>query len=249
MTPQNLIKHWNEKGPHSAETHLKEAFFCFGEKIKLASSLGAEDQVLTHMAIQLNPNAKIFVLNTGRLHPETLQVLEESKKKYGIHYEIYEPNTKDVQELVAQKGPNSFYESVENRKECCHIRKVEPLKQALKGTEAWITGLRKTQSTTRTQLSAWEWDEGFGIVKINPLIDWTEEEVWAYIKTHNIPYNSLHDKGYPSIGCEPCTRAIQPGEDIRAGRWWWESQDQKECGLHVVDGKLIRKAPEKQVFE
>ncbi len=206
-------------------------------KIPLSSSLGAEDQVLTDMVVKIDPETRIFTLDTGRMFPETYKVLDETNKKYDIKIEIFFPDYKQVEEMVQDKGINLFYESIENRKLCCHIRKIEPLKRAFKGLDVWICGLRKDQSITRFYTRTIEWDEGNGLIKINPLIDWTQKDVWNYIKEHNVPYNSLHDKGFPSIGCQPCTRAIKPGEDVRAGRWWWEQPEQKECGLHAKKHK------------
>lgn len=213
----------------------------YQDKIVLASSLGLEDQVLTHMATSINPKTRIFVLDTGRLHNETYEVLALSAKKYAINYEILYPNTNNVEKMVQKKGINLFYESIENRKECCFVRKVEPLNRILKTTEAWITGLRASQAHSRQDMHVVEWDSNHSIIKLNPLLHWSFEDVKKYIAEHNIPYNKLHDQGYPSIGCAPCTRAIEPGEDIRAGRWWWETPEGKECGLHVVDGKLVPK--------
>ncbi len=210
-----------------------------GQGVMLASSLGAEDQVLTHMAVNASPSVRIFVLDTGRLHPETYLVMAQTQKKYDIKHEIYFPNQDHVESMVREKGINLFYESIANRKECCNIRKVEPLKRALSTCTAWITGLRKSQGVTRTDMKVIEWDAAHNIIKINPLANWSEEEVWTYIKQNEIPYNTLHDQRYPSIGCAPCTRAVSPGEDVRAGRWWWETPDQKECGLHIKDGKII----------
>lgn len=210
-------------------------------KVALASSLGVEDQVLTDMLHKVFPHAKIFTLDTGRLPQETLDCMKATEKKYGFKYRVYHPDAKAVEKMAAEKGPDLFYESVENRKLCCHIRKVEPLQRALKGLKAWICGLRREQSVTRADLNVIEWDETNGLYKINPLIDWTEKQVWDYLRTHKVPYNKLHDQGYPSIGCAPCTRAVKPGEDVRAGRWWWESPDKKECGLHFKGGKAMRK--------
>lgn len=215
----------------------------WGSELIVASSLGAEDQVLTHMAVSHDSDARVFVLDTGRLHPETYDVLAETRKQLSVNYEIYFPDAVAVEEMVSQKGINLFYDSVDNRKTCCGVRKVEPLKRALSTGKAWITGLRREQSVTRTSLDVIEWDAGNNMVKINPLASWSEEQVWDYLKANDVPTNTLHDKGFPSIGCAPCTRAIKPGEDVRAGRWWWETPEQKECGLHVVDGKLVRKSP------
>jgi phosphoadenosine phosphosulfate reductase len=205
-----------------------------GDDFVLASSLGAEDQVLTHMVLMINPKARIFVLDTGRLHQETYDVMAMTMAKYKMTYEVYFPETEDLETLIREKGPNSFYESVDNRKECCRIRKVEPLGRALKGVQAWVTGQRREQSMTRTMLEEIEWDAAHHCLKLNPLAEWTTEDVWAYIEKHDIPVNYLHKKGFPSIGCAPCTRAVKPGEDQRAGRWWWENPDGKECGLHVA---------------
>jgi phosphoadenosine phosphosulfate reductase len=209
----------------------------YKDRIALSSSLGAEDQVLTDMVVKIDPSTRIFTLDTGRMFPETYDVLDRTNKKYDIKVEIFFPEYKQVETMVAEKGINLFYESIENRKRCCHIRKIEPLKRAFKGLDVWICGLRKDQSVTRFFTQAVEWDEGNGLIKINPLIDWREKDVWEYIKKHEVPYNELHDQGFPSIGCQPCTRAIEPGEDVRAGRWWWEQPEQKECGLHVKEEK------------
>jgi phosphoadenosine phosphosulfate reductase len=206
----------------------------------LASSLAAEDMVLTDLILRNKLPIGIFTLETGRLHAETLGVVTRIKETYGYDVALFRPEPQAVEEYVKQHGLNAFYDSVDLRKECCRIRKVEPLKRALAGNKAWVTGQRRSQSTTRANLEVQEHDEAHGLAKFNPLADWSEEDVWYYIRSNGVPYNPLHDKGYPSIGCEPCTRAIQPGEDVRAGRWWWENADAKECGLHIVDGKLVR---------
>lgn len=205
-----------------------------------ASSLAAEDMVLTDLILSTGLPINIFSLDTGRLHAETLSMLDRIRERYGYEVQVFCPEPTDVEAYVAHHGQNAFYESVDLRKECCRIRKVEPLKRALKDKAAWITGQRRAQSTTRAELPVRENDTAHGMLKFNPLADWSEEDVWHYIRSKDVPYNPLHDKGYPSIGCEPCTRAIQPGEDVRAGRWWWESPEHKECGLHMVDGRLIR---------
>lgn len=205
-----------------------------------ASSLAAEDMVLTDMILRLKMPIVIFTLETGRLHQETLGMVDRIKETYGYDVQLHKPEQAAVDAYVQQNGLNAFYDSVDMRKECCRIRKVEPLKRALAGNKAWVTGQRRSQSTTRAELAVQENDEAHGMTKFNPLADWSEEDVWNYIRSNKVPYNPLHDKGYPSIGCEPCTRAIQPGEDVRAGRWWWENPESKECGLHVVDGKLVR---------
>jgi phosphoadenosine phosphosulfate reductase len=205
----------------------------FSGKIVFSTSFGLEDQAITHLIFSKNIPIRIFTLDTGRLFTETYAVWSRTLEMYGKQIEVFAPKTESVQKLVSEKGPNSFYESVENRKECCHIRKVEPLQRALKGNEVWITGIRKEQSANRNDLSSVEWDDKNSIVKYHPLFDWNLEQVKKYVKENNIPYNSLHDKGFPSIGCQPCTRAVKEGEDARAGRWWWEEADKKECGLHV----------------
>lgn len=212
----------------------------FKKKVILASSLGVEDQFLTHQWLAVNENARIFILDTGRLNEETYEVMEKTMQVYNFKYEVLHPDENEVKRLIKEKGSFSFYDSIENRKECCNIRKTKPLKTILGTVDAWITGLRKQQSVTRTDLSLFEYDEVHQILKVNPLLNWTYDEVFKEVKENKIPYNILHEKGYPSIGCEPCTRAITKGEDDRAGRWWWESPDQKECGIHIVDGKVAR---------
>jgi len=216
----------------SAEEILKNALSTFGDKISFATSLGAEDQVITYLLSKIDKSANIFTLDTGRVFPETYDLLHRTVNRYDLKIKSYYPDTNQVEEMVNEKGINLFYESIENRKLCCHVRKIVPLRRALQGMDAWITGLRREQSVTRTDLKIVEWDAGNGLIKINPLLEWTEEQVWDVIKLNNIPYNKLHDQGFPSIGCQPCTRAIEKGEDLRAGRWWWEMPDSKECGLH-----------------
>ncbi|MFZ4263266.1 phosphoadenylyl-sulfate reductase [Sphingobacterium sp. HJSM2_6] len=206
----------------------------FGDKAIFSTSFGIEDQVITQMLGELQGNIKLFTLDTGRLFPETYYVWNRTLDKYKLPIQAYYPQAAAVEEMVSLKGPSSFYESVENRKECCFIRKIEPLKRAIKGYQVWITGIRSEQSDNRDQMDFIEWDEVNQIIKIHPIFYWTLEEVENYLKTNFIPYNPLHDKGFPSIGCQPCTRAIQPGDDFRAGRWWWEDKSKKECGLHVT---------------
>ena len=207
----------------------------FGDKIALASSFSAEDMVITDMLCKVTASPKIFTLDTGRLPQETFDIIEGTRKKYGIEIEILFPDFKDVEKMTTEHGPNLFYESVPNRRQCCYVRKVKPLNRKLAELDAWISGLRKEQSVTRQDLQRVEKDETNNLVKINPLADWTENEVWNYIRHNDVPYNKLHDKGYPSIGCRPCTRAVKTGEDIRSGRWWWEEPEHKECGLHIKD--------------
>lgn len=205
----------------------------FPGKIVFSTSFGWEDQVVTHLIFANNLPIKVFTLETGRLFPETYYVWNRTLEIYQKPIEAYYPQNELLQAMVNAKGPNSFYESVENRKECCHIRKIEPLKRALAGNEIWITGIRAEQSPNREFMDNLEWDEGNQLVKFHPIFNWSLDEVKAYIKQHNIVYNTLHDKGFPSIGCMPCTRAVRAGEDFRAGRWWWEDQSKKECGLHA----------------
>ena len=198
-----------------------------------ANSLGAEDMVLTDLICKAGLPIEIFSLDTGRLPPETYDLMAAVDKHYDLKLKVYFPQSNAVESLVRQHGINAFYDSIEQRKACCHVRKVEPLKRALAGKKAWITGLRAQQAATRNGLPVREFDEGNGLEKFNPLAEWNEQEVWAYIKQNGVPYNALHDKFYPSIGCAPCTRAVAMGEDVRAGRWWWENPESKECGLHV----------------
>ena len=227
------IAKWNEELKEKSAMVVIDFFLQhFGEKIVLSTSLGLEDQVLTEMVLRQNRDVNVFTLDTGRLFPETYDLIARTNKHFGIRMKTYFPKPAEVEKMVANHGINLFYDSVENRKMCCGIRKVAQLPRAFEGVDAWICGLRKDQSVSRFFNSRVEWDANNGLVKINPLISWTEKDVWAYIKDHNIPYNLLHDSGFPSIGCEPCTRAIEPGEDIRSGRWWWENELHKECGLH-----------------
>lgn len=218
----------------TAQEVLEWALKTYGDRVALASSFGAEDVVLIDMLARIDPGSRVFTLDTGRLPQETHEVTEKIRDKYGLKIETYYPDTKAVEDMVTKYGPNLFYKSVDLRKLCCEVRKVEPLNRVLKDLSAWITGLRREQSVTRTAVDKVEIDASHNsIVKINPLADWTEEQVWTYIRENDVPYNALHDQNYPSIGCAPCTRAIKPGEDVRAGRWWWEAPEYKECGLHL----------------
>ena len=214
------------------EEVIKLAYQEFGARVNFATSLGEEDQVITDMISKAAPQIEIFTLDTGRLHQETYDLLSKNQKRYKLNFKIYYPDTAAVEKMVAEKGINLFYESVENRKLCCGVRKVEPLQRALKNVDAWMTGLRREQSVTRKDIELVEWDEQNRKIKISPLIDWSLDDVRRYIEKNNVDVNPLHAKGFVSIGCAPCTRAIKPGEDIRAGRWWWEEPEQKECGLH-----------------
>ena len=207
----------------------------------LASSLSAEDMVITDAILRRRLGIEIFTLDTERLHADTLNVISAIRERYGYELRVFRPDPAAVAEYVSTFGRDAFYESVELRKSCCHIRKVEPLERALRGKEAWITGQRRAQAATRAGLAVQEYDAAHGVVKFNPLADWTEGEVWDLIRERDIPYNALHDQGYRSIGCAPCTRPTVAGEDVRAGRWWWELRDARECGLHVApDGRLVR---------
>ena len=211
---------------------IRELTIRYPGKVVFTTSFGYEDQVLTDMIFSSDLPVRVVTLDTGRMFEETYKVLRSTMEKYGKHIEIYFPPADKVEKMVTEKGPFSFYDSIENRKECCFIRKVIPLKRALDSNAVWITGLRASQSANRSALHEFEWDEGNDIMKYNPLNDWSLEQVKEYVKANHVPYNVLHDKGFVSIGCEPCTRAIRPGEDFRAGRWWWEHNSGKECGLH-----------------
>ncbi len=201
--------------------------------VVFANSFGAEDMVLTDLIGKYFSNIDMFTLDTGRLPEETYSLVKEAEDRYSINIRIYFPESAAVEKYTAQNGPNGFYNSIDARKACCHIRKVEPLKRALSGKGAWVTGLRRDQAITRKDITESEFDIDNGLQKISPLLNWNLSDVWAYLKEFNVPYNALHDKGYTSIGCAPCTRAITPGEDVRAGRWWWENPETKECGLHL----------------
>jgi phosphoadenosine phosphosulfate reductase len=228
---EKLAENFEKKEPKEI---LQWSLDTFHPRIALSSSFSAEDVALIDMLSKINPKFRIFTLDTGRLNQETYSLMDRIRTRYGIQIEVYYPNTASVEKMVREHGMNLFYKSVSHRRLCCKVRKVEPLMRALSGLDAWITGLRREQSVTRTKLKKIEIDEAHrGILKINPLADWSSDQVWDYVKKNNVPYNPLYDQGYTSIGCEPCTRPIKPGEDIRAGRWWWESPEKKECGLHV----------------
>jgi phosphoadenosine phosphosulfate reductase len=227
---QNSLESLAEDGPLPALRLLADHYA--GAAV-FSTSFGIEDQVISHLIFTHELPIRVFTLDTGRNFQETYSTWSRTVERYGKPIEVFSPQTEAVERLLAAKGPNSFYESVENRKECCYIRKVEPLNRALAGQQLWITGIRAEQSANRLDMSALEWDDAHQLVKFHPLFHWTFEQVRAYAQEHKIPVNSLHAKGFVSIGCAPCTRAIQPGEDFRAGRWWWEDQSKKECGLHV----------------
>ena len=219
-----------------APLSLEEAFETLStlgfKNIAFSTSLGQEDQVLTDVIFKNNHPIKVFTLDTGRLFEQTYDILDKTQKKYNKSISSFAPDNNELEALLDSKGPYSFYDSIENRKECCSIRKINPLQKALKGVDLWITGLRASQSNSRSTLSFFSYDDAFGLPKFNPLVNWTLEEVENYLEQNNVPQNSLHKKGFVSIGCEPCTRAVKPGEDIRSGRWWWE-ESKKECGLHL----------------
>lgn len=224
-----LLSFVHDKNPVDGLKLLAELY---PGQIVFTTSFGIEDQVITDMIFSENIKIEIITIDTGRLFKETYKVFSKTIEKYGRDIKTYFPDTASVEKLLSEKGPYSFYESIENRKECCHIRKVEPLNRALQGIKCWVTGIRAAQSSSREDLEMIEIDMDRGIYKYHPLIKWQLGDVEEYIKKHNVPYNILHDKGYVSIGCEPCTRAVKPGEDFRSGRWWWESGSSKECGLH-----------------
>jgi phosphoadenosine phosphosulfate reductase len=215
------------------EDQLKKLTFIFPGKVLFTTSLGIEDQVITHKIFRNNLDIKVATLDTGRLFPQTYDVLSTTIIRYNRNIDVYFPEFEAVEKMVTEKGPLSFYKSIENRKECCNIRKVVPLNRALKGIECWISGIRAEQSDNRNQMDWLEYDENKKIFKFYPLFNWSFDDVKLFVKENNVPYNSLHDKGYVSIGCEPCTRAIKPGEDFRSGRWWWENDGPKECGCHI----------------
>jgi phosphoadenosine phosphosulfate reductase len=216
------------------------------DRLAIASSFGAEDVVLIDLLVSLEPMPRVFTLDTGRLPQETYDLIDQVRRRYGIEVEVMFPQPERVEEMVRIKGVNLFYESLENRIECCHVRKVEPLGRALATLDGWVTGLRRDQIATRAETPKIGPDpQHAGIWKVAPLADWSSDQVWAYIREHDQPYNALHDRGYPSIGCAPCTRATEPGEDERAGRWWWERPEERECGIHFDprSGRMVRNVP------
>ncbi len=231
------IQQLNEKLKTPQEV-LRWALDDLHPRIAMASSFGAEDVAVIDMIMKINPKARIFTLDTGRLNQETYDVMDEIRNKYNTNIEVMFPDHNEVEQMVRVNGMNLFYHSTGNRKLCCGIRKVHPLNRMLSTLDGWITGLRADQTEVRSNATKIEIDSQHNdIIKVNPILEWTWEQTWDYIKKNNVPYNKLHDKGFPSIGCEPCTRAIKPGEPLRAGRWWWESDTQKECGLHADHGK------------
>jgi len=231
---ENLVtKHIDDLKNKSATEVIQEVVRLFETELVFSTSFGLEDQVITDMIYTNNLPVEIFTLDTGRLFAETYQLHDRVLDKYKKKITPYFPDTSSLEKLVREKGPESFYSSVENRIECCNIRKVEPLKRALKGKKIWFTGIRKAQSSDRANTPVMEYDPGHDIIKVHPLLDWSDEQLWDYVEKNSVPVNPLHKKGFVSIGCAPCTRAVQPGDDPRAGRWWWEDQNNKECGLHI----------------
>lgn len=216
------------------------------DRLAIASSFGAEDVVLIDLLAELEPRPRVFTLDTGRLPQETYDLIDQVRRRYGIDIEVYLPQADRVEAMVRDKGVNLFYESIDNRRQCCGIRKVEPLGRAMATLDGWITGVRRDQIATRAETPKLAIDPGRpGIWKVAPLADWSSAQVWKYIREHDLPYNALHDRGFPSIGCAPCTRAVEPGDDERAGRWWWEQADQRECGIHFDprSGRMVRTNP------
>lgn len=222
-----------------AEGVLRWALDRFGDRIAFASSFGAEDVVVIDLLARLTPRPRVFTLDTGRLPQATYDLIDRIRDRYGLAIEVFFPDRGAVEQMVREAGANLFYRSIEDRKRCCGVRKIEPLGRALTGLDAWITGLRREQAVTRGATPKAE-VEASGRIKVAPLADWTREQVWAYVRAHDVPYNALHDRSYPSIGCEPCTRAVAPGEDERAGRWWWERPETKECGFHTPRPGTVR---------
>jgi phosphoadenosine phosphosulfate reductase len=232
MTPEQIFSLNRTFAEKTPEELLRYFLKKYGRRIALASSLGLEDQALTDMILKIDPTARIFTIDTGRLFPETYSLIEKTGRRYGVRMEIFFPENAEVEAYVSRNGINAFYESVEKRKACCAVRKIQPLLRALSTLDVWICGLRQEQSVTRAGVERVEWDVANRLIKINPLVHWSQQEVWAYIRAEDVPYHLLHERNYPSIGCQPCTRAVEPGQDVRAGRWWWENPEHKECGLH-----------------
>ncbi len=235
-----LVQGWRaETAGMIPEAVLTWAARQFPGRIALSSSLGAEDQVLTDMIVRSGSAIPIFTLDTGRLFEESYELIARTEARYGIKFKVYFPDPRAVERMVNGYGVNLFRESAEMRKLCCEVRKLGPLRRALVGLDAWVTGLRRSQSVTRTEVEVLEWDETNGLLKINPLANWEEDDVWGYLRERQVPYNVLHDRGFPSIGCSPCTRAVPAGDDPRSGRWWWERPEHRECGLHTRPGSVL----------
>jgi len=237
MTQQEVERLNEEYMSKSPQEVIEKALELLHPDIAFASSFGAEDVVIIDMLMKVNPEARVFTLDTGRLNQETYDVIDAVRAKYGLQVEVRFPDTAEVEDMVKRHGMNLFYKSIELRHLCCGVRKVHPLKRMLSSLKGWMTGVRRDQTPNRSGMAKFQIDEQFGgILKVNPLLDWSWQQVMDYIKEHKVPYNRLIDQGYPSIGCEPCTRAIKEGEDLRAGRWWWEQESDKECGLHADHG-------------
>lgn len=239
---QDLDKINKELEHESALNIIKWAYRTFDHNtIKLSTSFGAEGMVMIHILANTIENPKIFTIDTGRLFHSTYDVWQEVIDKYKVKIETFYPDAKDIAELVNPEGPNLFYKSVENRKKCCYVRKVKPLKKALADADVWMSGLRRSQSESRNEIQIVSYNETHDCYKIAPLVNWSENDVWEYIRNNGVPYDKHHDRGYFTIGCEPCTRPVRPAEGLRSGRWWWESEEHKECGLHIEGGKIIKK--------
>lgn len=240
MIEENL-RTWREELAGKSPVHVLEwAVGQFKGKAALASALGLEAQLITHFIATEALDIPVFTLDTGRLFPETYDLLQKTRETYAIDIKVYFPDNREVEEMVNESGPNLFRNSYLDRKQCCFVRKVNPLRRALAHYDGWVTGLRRDQGVSRLHAQVVEWDEGNRLYKVNPLWNWSGARVLEAIHRYRVPYNPLHDRGFPSIGCAPCTRAVNADENPRAGRWWWESEEQKECGLHVQDGKLAR---------
>lgn len=242
ITPERVETWHAELAGASTEQLLRWAGEAFAPRISLATAMGLEAQVLIDLIVRLQLPISVFTIDTGRLFPETYELLQRTMDHYGISIRVFYPRTSLLEQMVAEEGIALYRRSVTARKRCCWVRKVEPLQRALKDLDGWICGLRREQAVTRANLQVIEWDRINERLKLNPLADWSEAEVWEYLETHSVPYNPLHRRGFPSIGCACCTRAIRPGEDPRAGRWWWEQTEQKECGLHLRDARSTFKA-------
>jgi phosphoadenosine phosphosulfate reductase len=240
IIPENILTHINFLEKSSAEEVLEWTADKYKENVVLSSAFGPECQVLLDMIHKKSVPIPVFTLDTGRLFNETYKLIAETEEHYNTKIRVYFPDREDVEGMVSENGINLFYKNVELRKQCCHVRKLIPLERALKGKKCWITGLRKTQSETRDKMEIIELDNERNLIKINPLINWTEKQIWNYIRKNKVPYNPLHDQGYPSLGCACCTRRIKQGDNFRSGRWWWEKPEHKECGLHIKNGQIIR---------
>ncbi len=240
LNKNNFTRKLEEVKNLSAEESLIWGIENYRDGIVFSSSLGLEDQIITDIMHKNKLNIQIITLDTGRLFQETYELLEETERKYGIKIKVLFPDHKEVEEYVGTYGINGFYSSIENRKKCCYARKISPLKKELQNKSMWICGLRKQQSVTRENMEKIEWDHNFELLKLSPLLEWDDDDIWKYIEANNVPYNRLHKQGYPSIGCACCTRSVRERSHVRDGRWWWESPEHKECGLHFLNGKVYR---------